>query len=147
MKKSMFFMGLSYVLFGCAFLFCGIALDTKIDSLLWGFAGACIGPGLVMICKYFYWSHPKNSTKYVEKTENEKIELHDERKEMLKNKTGRIVVLLNIDFTSIAIVTISILGKLEIIGFAKPIMIALAVFFVLQMVLSYLVYSILEKRN
>lgn len=147
MKKSMFFMGLSYVLVGCAFLFCGIALDTKIDSLLWGFAGACIGPGLVMICKYFYWSHPKNSTKYVEKIENEKIELHDERKEMLKNKTGRIVVLLNIAFTSIAIVTISILGKLEIIGFAKPIMITLAVFFVLQIVLSYLVYSILEKRN
>lgn len=147
MKKSMFFTGISYVLVGCAFLCCGIALDTKIDSLLWGFAGACIGPGLVMICKYFYCSHPKNSARYAEKIENEKIELHDERKEMLRNKTGRIVVLLNLAITNIAIVTFGILGKLEIIDFTKPIMIILAVFFVLQIVLSYFVYSVLEKRN
>ncbi|MDD3252197.1 MAG: hypothetical protein PHV18_06535 [Lachnospiraceae bacterium] len=147
MKKSMFFTGVSYVLAGCIFLICGIVLNTKINSLLWGFAGAAIGPGLVMICKYFYWSHPKNNSKYIEKIENEKIELHDERKEMLRNKTGRILFLINLVIISIVIVIFSVLGKLELIDFSEPIIITLTVFWVLQLVLFNLIFKALEKKS
>lgn len=147
MKKSMLFTGIVYILAGCIFLICGIVLDTKINSLLWGFAGAAIGPGLVMLYKYFYWTRPSHAARYMEKIENEKIELHDERKEMLRNKTGRIVILLNLVLISISIVAISILGKLEIINFSRPIVIVLAVVWVLQLVLFNIVFKVLEKRN
>lgn len=115
--------------------------------MLCGFAGATIGPGLAMIWKYFYWSHPTRSAEYIEKIENERIELHDERKEMLRNKAGRIVVSLNFSIASVAIVAFAILDSLEIISFSKPIIITLSVFFVLQIVLSHLVYGVLEKRG
>ena len=59
MKKSHLITGIVYVLVGIVFLIAALFTETKINSLLFGFAGACIGPGILMICKYFYWSSPR----------------------------------------------------------------------------------------
>ena len=71
MKKSHLITGIVYILVGIVFLIAALFTETKIDSLLFGFTGACIGPGILMICKYFYWSSPKNKAIYEEKLEKE----------------------------------------------------------------------------
>jgi len=114
MKKNMLMSGLLYVLVGLAFLLCGIFLDTKLNSLFWGFAGGGIVPGLSMIYKYFYWTRPQNSTKYAEKMEKEKINLHDERKEKFRNQSGRYAYILGLITICISIVVFSVLSSLGI---------------------------------
>ena len=42
-----------------------------------------------MIVRYFYWSRPQNRQRYQEKRERERIEQHDERKEKLLDRAGR----------------------------------------------------------
>ena len=72
MKKSNWLCGIAYVVAGIIFLLIGIFTDTKLDSLMFGFAGAGIIPGMVMIYKYFYWNSPNNVERYKEKLEAEK---------------------------------------------------------------------------
>lgn len=53
-----------------------------------------IVPGITMICKYVYWSKPENKVKYNEKVKIEKIKMADERKIMLRDKSGLSQVLI-----------------------------------------------------
>ena len=89
MKKSNLITGILYVLFGVACLIVALLIETKSEDILWGFAGAGIFPGIMMICKYFYWSSPKNKERYEERLENERIEQHDELKTKIRDRAGR----------------------------------------------------------
>ena len=89
MKKSNLITGILYVLFGVACLIVALLIETKLEGILWGFAGAGIFPGIMMICKYFYWSSPKNKERYEERLENERIEQHDELKTKIRDRAGR----------------------------------------------------------
>lgn len=97
MKKSNWLCGIAYVVAGIIFLLIGIFTDTKLDSLMFGFAGAGIIPGMVMIYKYFYWNSPNNVERYKEKLEAENIELHDELKNKVRGMTARYIYML-LDF-------------------------------------------------
>ena len=85
MKKSNLITGILYVLFGMACLIVALLIETKLEGILWGFAGAGIFPGIMMICKYFYWSSPKNKEQYEERLENDRIEQHDELKTKIRD--------------------------------------------------------------
>lgn len=92
MKKSNWLCGIAYVVAGIIFLLIGIFTDTKLDSLMFGFAGAGIIPGMVMIYKYFYWNSPNNVERYKEKLEAENIELHDELKNEVRGHDSTICI-------------------------------------------------------
>lgn len=83
MKKSNLLTGILLTLIGIFFLLMVLFTTSKLDGLLFGLTGACIGPGILMIFKYYYWSSPKNKERYREKINAEKIEQHDELKEKL----------------------------------------------------------------
>lgn len=85
MKKSNLITGILYVLFGVVCLIVALLIETKLEGILWGFAGAGIFPGIMMICKYFYWSSPKNKEQYEERLENDRIEQHDELKTKIRD--------------------------------------------------------------
>ena len=89
MKKSNLITGILYVLFGVVCLIVALLIETKLEGILWGFAGAGIFPGIMMICKYFYWSSPKNKEQYEERLENDRIEQHDELKTKIRDRAGR----------------------------------------------------------
>lgn len=125
MKKNMLITGLVYLLIGIAFLLCGILLDTKLNSLFWGFAGGGIVPGLVVLHRYFYWSRPGNAARYTEKIENRQIDLHDERKEKLRNQSGRYAYVLGHITVCISIVVLSLLYFSGIMGDAKTLILYL----------------------
>ena len=80
MKKSNLIAGVAYVLVGVVCLIVALLTETKLEGILWGFAGAGVLPGIMMIGKYFYWSSPKNKERYEVSLENERIEMHDELK-------------------------------------------------------------------
>ncbi len=146
MKKNMLMSGLMYVLIGIAFLLCAIFLDTRLNSLFWGFAGSGIAPGLTMIYRYFYWTRPQNSKKYAEKIEEEKINLHDERKEKFRNQSGRYAYLLGIVTICISIVVFSILSSLGIIQNAKVLILYLGGYAAFQCIAGVLIFRHLDKR-
>ena len=89
MKKNNLLIGIMYIIVGVLFFLVATLTDSKLDSLLFGFAGAGIAPGIMMIYRYFYWNKPGNKERYAERMENEKIEQHDEMKIKLRDKSGR----------------------------------------------------------
>ncbi|HCU08645.1 MAG TPA: hypothetical protein DF480_06770 [Clostridiales bacterium] len=91
MKKSLLYTGIAYLVVGTICLLLAILCEFRIEGLLWGFAGAGTAPGILMIWKYFHWSKPERQKEYERLLQIEKIEMHDERKVMLWDKSGRIV--------------------------------------------------------
>lgn len=51
MKKSNLITGILYVLFGVVCLIVALLIETKLEGILWGFAGAGIFPGIMMIIR------------------------------------------------------------------------------------------------
>lgn len=146
MKKNMLMAGLLYVFIGIAFLLCGIFLDTKLNSLFWGFAGGGIAPGLAMIYKYFYWTRPQNSTKYAEKMEKEIINLHDERKEKFRNQSGRYAYILGLITICISIVVFFVLSSLGIMQNARVLILYLGAYAIFQYIAGILIFRHLNKK-
>lgn len=146
MKKSNLVCGIVYTLVGVIFLMVAFLTDTKLDSILFGLAGAGIAPGLLMIYKYFYWSSPKRSQKYQEMLENERIELHDELKEKIRDKSGRYTYILGLIITSAAILVFSILGNLELVENSRMIVLYLSGYFVVQIIVGIAIFNYLLKK-
>lgn len=123
-----------------------ILTDSRLDSLLFGFDGAGIGSGAMMIYKYFYWSKPENRERYAEKISNERIELHDELKEKIRDKSGRYSYIFGLIAISISIVIFSVLGALEIIDNSRIIVLYLGGYFLFQIVIGIVIFNHLLKK-
>ncbi|MBX4260387.1 hypothetical protein KTC96_22730 (plasmid) [Clostridium estertheticum] len=92
---------------------CGIALViiSPNSPIIFGMGCGFIGAAIVTLYKYVYRLNPKNKIIYEEHLKNEKINLTDERKIMLREKSGRItyiimfvvLTILNIIFTFIGV--------------------------------------------
>lgn len=146
MKKGNLLEGILFVLTGIILLGVALLTDSVLDSLLIGFAAGAICSGTVMTCKYFYWSTPKNKERYQEKIENEKIELHDELKSKLRDKSGRYSYTIGIMTVCASIMIFSILGTLEIIDNARMIVLYLSGYLVFQIIIGIVIFRHLLKK-
>lgn len=146
MKKSNLLEGILFVAGGIILLCVVLLTDTVLDSLLTGFAAGGISSGIVMTCKYFYWSTPKNRERYQEKIANEKIEHHDELKTKLRDRSGRYAYIIGLISISISIVAFSILGQLEIIGNSRLIVLYLGGYLIFQIVIGIVIFNQLLKQ-
>ena len=99
-----------------------------------------------MLWKYYYWTRPENKGKYLEKVENENIELHDERKTILRDKSGRYAYIIGLIVVSVSIVIFSILGSLNVIENHKFIVLYLAGFLIFQYITGTLIFNHLNKK-
>lgn len=146
MRKGNLVTGILYLFAGALLLIAALLTDSKLDSLLFGFAGAGIAPGMMMICQYFYWHRPENQGRYQEKMEHEAIELHDELKEKLRDQSGRYAYVLGLAVICISIVLFSILGTLELIPHARLIVLYLGGYLVFQIVAGHVIFRYLLKK-
>lgn len=146
MKKSNLLVGLSYLFVGTICLIIGLLVKTKLDSLLFGFAGAGICSGSVIIWKYYYWTRPENKVKYQEKLDDETIDLKDERKTKLRDKSGRYAYIAGLAVISVSIVAFSILGSLDLIQNSELIIVYLAGLLVFQYVIGLVIYNRLSNK-
>lgn len=146
MKKHNLVVGIIYVLIGLICLCVVLLTNTRLESLLCGFTGAGIVSGLMMICKYKYWTSPKNKQQYEERLEQERIELHDELKEKLRDKSGRYTYLLSMVLLSLAIVVFAILDAFSLAGSTKVFILFLSGYLILQLIIGNMIYKHLLKK-
>ena len=146
MKKGNLLEGILFALTGIILLGVALLTDSVLDSLLIGFAAATISSGIFMTCKYFYWSTSKNKERYQEKIENEKIELHDELKSKLRDKSGRYAYAIGLMTVSISIIIFFILGQLEIIDNSRLIVLYLGGYLLFQIVIGIVIFKQLLKK-
>lgn len=146
MKKSNLYGGLIYLFTGLACLVIALNFESKLESLLFGFAGAGICSGAVILWKYYYWTRPENKDRYKEKLENENIELHDERKTILRDKSGRYAYIIGLIVISVSIVIFSVIDSFNIVQNTKLIIIYLAGFLVFQYIIGILIFNRLNKK-
>lgn len=147
MKKSQLYVGIGYILFGIVCI--GIALITefKQEGMLWGFAGAGIAPGIMMIWKYLHWSKPQNKPVYEAMLKQEKIEMQDERKMMLRDKSGAFVYRMMIFVYCFLIFLFSFISISGDYSFsAMSIMFGLIILLFFQYILGFVVFARLNKK-
>lgn len=145
MKKTQLISGIIYTLLGLALLLTAIFTNTEI-GMLYGLGGALTGPGLVMMGKYFYWSRPKNRQRYEERLENECIEMNDELKQKLRDRSGRYAYVLGMVTVSLSIFVIGILEDLGLIGDSRPMVLYLAAYLIFQVVAGIVIFNRLLKK-
>lgn len=146
MKKSNLITGIIFVLLGAVCLTVALLIETKLEGLLWGVAGAGIGPGLMMICRYFYWSSSNNKERYKERLENERIEQHDELKTKIRDKAGRYTYSLGLLFISLSILIFGVLGAFGIIDNARLIVAYLGGYLLFQIIAGIVIFYKLMKK-
>lgn len=146
MKKSNLLEGILFILGGVIFLCAALLTDSVLDSLFIGFAAGGICSGVVMTFKYFYWSKPENKERYQEKISNEKIELRDELKTMLRDKSGKCAYVIGLLTVSVSMILFSILGQLEIIENSRLIVLYLGGYLFFQIVTGVVIFNQLLKK-
>ncbi|MBZ9626288.1 hypothetical protein G9F71_026135 [Clostridium sp. FP2] len=92
MKKNILYGGIVFILCGVVLVFAGVFIETlKHGSSIFGWGCSLIVSGIFSIYKYYHWSTPKNRPIYEERLKVEKINLNDERKVMLRQKSGQVM--------------------------------------------------------
>ena len=146
MKKSNLIAGICYVAAGMLLLFAALWTDTKLSSLLFGFSGACLGPGALMIYKYCYWSAPQNRARYQEKLKEEAVEMRDERNVKLRDRSGAYAYSLGLVAISMSMVVFSVLGALGVLRDTKWIVLYLGAFLTFQVVTRMVIFRRLNQK-
>lgn len=146
MKKSNFWIGLVYALLGLALLLAGLLRETRLSSLIVGFGAGMLSSGAVQLARYRKWTRPENREAYREKLEAEQIELRDERKAMLRERSGHRAYVLGMVLCALSIVAFGILGALEVVENARLIILFLAAYLLVQYGAGVFFYRRLEKR-
>lgn len=148
MKKRELWFGLGMIAGGILFLLAALLLETPLDSLFCGFFGAFTGPGVIQVYKYVKWTKLETADAYQRHLEEEQIELRDERKEMLRNKSGRMAYTLGLLAAAMSMTAFSILGKLGIVEEAasRLMILFLAGYMVFQILAGWVLYRLLDKK-
>ena len=146
MKKSNFWCGLTYALLGLAFLLAGLLWETRLSSLSVGFGAGMLGYGVTQLARYRKWTRPENAETYREKLEEEQIELRDERKAMLRDRSGRYAWLLGMLLCALSILVFGVMGALEIVENSRMMILFLAAYFIVQYGAGVFFYRRLEKK-
>ena len=148
MKKSYLWTGLGMIALGLACFAAAVFWNTPLDSLFCGFSGALAGPGAVQVYKYVKWTKLETPDSYQRRLEEEQIELRDERKEMLRNKSGRMAYTLGLLAAAVSMTAFSILGKLGIVeeSASRLLILFLAGYMVFQILAGWALYWLLDKK-
>lgn len=148
MKKKELWFGLGMIAGGILFLLAALLLETPLDSLFCGFFGAFTAPGAVQVYKYVKWTKLETADSYQRHLEEEQIELRDERKEMLRNKSGRMAYTLGLLAAAVSMTAFSILGKLGIVeeSASRLMILFLAGYMVFQILAGWVLYRLLDKK-
>ena len=146
MKKSHLWTGIAYVAAGIVLLLIALPLETRLGSLLFGFAFACLGPGVVMICKYVYWNAPENQARYQEKLDQERVELRDELNQKLRDRSGRYAYVVGLGVVSASIAVFALLDAAGVIRDGRLLVLYLGGFLVFQGVIGRVIYRRLQRK-
>ncbi len=146
MKKSNFWLGLISALLGIALFLAGLLWDTALSSLICGTGGGLLGSGTLRLLRYRKWSRPESAAAYRERLEQEQIDMRDERKAMLRDRSGRYAYLLGLLVCCLSILVFSVLGSLEIVENARLTVLFLGAYLLFQWVAGIFFYRRLAEK-
>lgn len=145
MKKSNLWWALGFMAAGAALFLTGLLWTTRLSSILCGIGGGSLFNGATQLWRYVKWTRPENAEVYRERLEQQRIDLHDERKEMLRNKAGRYAHVLGLAVCCIAIFVFSILGMLGVLEGWRAVVLSLGAYAVFQYGAGVVIYRRLEQ--
>ncbi|HBH3574808.1 TPA: hypothetical protein ACRR23_000320 [Clostridioides difficile] len=146
MKKNMLYLGIVYFICGILLVLLATFTEFSFEAFIWGLSGAALGPGICMILQYMYWSKPERAVDYEEKIKNQRIEMNDERRIMLRDKAGRITNQIMSYVLVILIFIVSILSVFSVMVISKWVLVVLGLLILFQFICSVVVYNKLDKR-
>jgi hypothetical protein len=115
MKKNLARVGLVFLSVGVVLLLAAIfGAPGPLKTLAWGLAGGAIGPGLLMLGLYFYWSSPSRAALFVEKQRPARHAALDARKIMLRARAGRAAYLLLMAALVLLVLLFSVLNAFSV---------------------------------
>ena len=145
MKKSYLYSGLAMLAAGAAFMLIAVFTEYALEPLLWGVCGGGLGGGIASLLHYWYWTRPAHQEEYAQMLETERISAQDERKIMLRDKSGAVTYRISLLLCALGAFAFSIASILGA-SWARYVTITLGILMVLQYVMGILVYRRLEKR-
>ena len=146
MKKNMLYVGIIYFICGILLVLLATFTEFSFEAFIWGLSGAALGPGVCMILQYMYWSKPERAVDYEEKIKNQRIEMNDERRIMLRDKAGRITNQIMCYVLVILIFIVSILSVFSVMVIRKWVLVVLGLLILFHFICSVVVYNKLDKR-
>lgn len=146
MKKSNLWWALGITAAGTVFFLAGLLWATRLSAILCGIGGGWIFNGLAQLWRYIKWTRPENAEAYQERLEQEQINLHDERKEMLRNKSGRYAYLLGLVLCCLAIPVFSVLHLLGVLTDGLIFVLFLSAYLIVQYAAGILIYRRMERN-
>lgn len=146
MRKSDLWTGVVFVAAAVLCLLTVWFFETPLNSMFCGFTGAFGVPGVVLIYKYFKWSSPKTSEVYRERLEQEQIDLKDERKEMLRNKSGRYAYIFNLALHCAVMFLLALLDTLGLMEGSRWLILSMAVWLLVQYFAGIVFYWLLNRK-
>ncbi|AXU27103.1 TPA: hypothetical protein ACKONR_003300 [Clostridioides difficile] len=146
MKKNMLYLGIVYFICGILLVLLATFTEFSFEAFIWGLSGAALGPGVCMILQYMYWSKPERAVDYEEKIKNQRIEMNDERRIMLRDKAGRITNQIMSYVLVILIFIVSILSVFSVMVISKWVLVVLGLLILFQFICVVVVYNKLDKK-
>lgn len=147
MKKSSLYTGLCYFFVGLVCLILALIFEWRAEGLLWGFAGAGIFPGLMMMWQYYHWTRPENREEYQRRLHIEKVEMKDERKVMLRYRSGWTAYLIMTGLYCLLMLSFSFCSVMGwMMPFSKYAVIGLGILLLFQYVCGAAAFQYLSKR-
>ncbi|HGM3505745.1 TPA: hypothetical protein ACKOR7_000297 [Clostridioides difficile] len=146
MKKNMLYVGIVYFICGILLVLLATFTEFSFEAFIWGLSGAALGPGVCMIFQYMYWSKPEKAVEYEEKIKNQRIEMNDERRIMLRDKSGRITNQIMSYVFVILIFIVSILSVFSVVVISKWVLVVLGLLILFQFICGVVVYNKLDKK-
>jgi hypothetical protein len=146
MKKGFLMEGTGLALLGAAFILAALLTDSALESLLWGFGGAALAPGLVMTVRYLYWSAPGKESRFRELQERKDIERGDELNEKLRDKSGRIAYLAGLLILVVSEVVFAVLGKMGLVKDYRIFVPYLFGLLVMQILIGMAAFHLLKRQ-
>ncbi|MFR2552988.1 MAG: hypothetical protein ACLS8D_14340 [Clostridioides difficile] len=93
-----------------------------------------------------YWSKPERAVDYEEKIKNQRIEMNDERRIMLRDKAGRITNQI-MSYALVAIIfVVSVLTVFSVMVISRWVLIGLGLLLLFQFICGVVVYNKLDKK-
>ncbi|QQK07319.1 hypothetical protein [Miniphocaeibacter halophilus] len=144
MKKNNLIVSLIYLILGILILISTLFYTIKYESIIFGFAfiGAGLGGGI----RYIYWTRGKNIKKYEERRELREIELEDERKEHLRNISGRYTYIIGLIIIFLSFITSTIVLMLDLIEGIEILWTYLIIYLIFQYIVGVIIFKRLDKK-
>lgn len=146
MKKSNLYWALGTIVAGAGLFLTGLLWEVRLSSLLCAMGGGLLFNGIVQLWRYIKWTRPENAPLYQERLEQEQIDLRDERKVMLRDRSGRYAYLLGLVLCCFSILAFSVLNILEIQVSGLAIVLFLTAYLIVQYAAGIWFYRRLSRR-